>query len=67
MRNIKKTEGKLTNNRAYGHYMEMAWLPFQKEGNMSIGLRMKYLVTGRTLSDQVGSFSLVPNNELHAL
>ena len=52
MRNIKKTVGKLTNNGAYGHYREMAWLPFQKEGkregNMSTGPRMKYLVTGRT-------------------
>ena len=26
----KKTVGKLTNNRAYGHHREMAWLPFQK-------------------------------------
>ena len=28
---LKKTVGKLTNNRAYGHYREMAWLPFQKQ------------------------------------
>ena len=27
---IRKTVGKLTNNKANGHYREMAWLPFQK-------------------------------------
>ena len=30
MKYIKKTVGKLTNNKANGHYREMAWLPFQK-------------------------------------
>ena len=29
----KKTVGKLTNNRANGHYWKMAWLPFQKDHN----------------------------------
>ena len=27
---IRKTVSKLTNNKAHGHYREMAWLPFQK-------------------------------------
>ena len=36
LRNIKKIVGKLTNNRAYGHYREMAGLPFQKERNIKI-------------------------------
>ena len=33
LRNIKETVDKLTNNKAYGHYREMAWLPFQKGGD----------------------------------
>ena len=36
LRNIKKTVGKLTNNKAYGHYREMAWLPFQKIKNLNV-------------------------------
>ena len=53
----------------------------KREGKNNIGSRMKYghanrnffpsrfpsfLVTGRTLSDQIGNYSLVPKNELHA-